>query len=140
MSEKKMRILFVAIAVIMTVMAYANLGNRYMFIDESITAMLGRNILKFGYPKVWDGNNLVMAAINGNEFNDSLVYIKHNWLPYYLSAFGQLFGDNVFNMRALFVLIGILGAAAFGVLAKRLTHNTRAAIIAFSLYSLSIPV
>lgn len=140
MLRKYEKLMVFSMVSIMSVLTFANLGNRYMFIDESITAMLGRNILKFGYPKVWDGKNLIMASINGNEFNEGLVYIKHNWLPYYISAFGQLLGSDVVHIRALFVLIGIIGAIAFYMLVKRLTQSLKIALISLILYSFSVPI
>lgn len=128
------------IIIIMALLSFANLGNRYMFIDESITAQLGRNVLKFGYPRVWDGKNLITAAVNGNEFNERLVYIKHNWLPYYMAALGQLLGDTVFVMRAIFVLTGIAGALTYYRLAKKITENNKTALLSLILFAFSVPV
>ena len=73
----------------MAILLLFNISNRYMFADEAIEALIGKNILKFGLPKVWDGNNLALAGVNGNEFNESLIPIRNNWLPYYVAAFGQ---------------------------------------------------
>lgn len=140
MIKKYEKLIVLFLVLIMSVLSFANLGNRYMFIDESITALLGRNVLEYGYPKVWDGKNLIMAAINGNEFNEKLVYIKHNWLPYYLSALGQLLGDEVFHMRAIFVIIGIIGGIAFYIMAKRLTGSLKIALISLLLYCFSVPI
>jgi hypothetical protein len=125
----------------------SNLNNRTMYADESVTAMLGKNILLSGYPKAWDGNNLVMASVNGNEFNDSLVYIRDNWLSYYMAALGQLIGNilgldpfgSVLCMRILFALISILGIIGFYFLVKDITRNKTVTFIALLLYSTSIP-
>ncbi len=144
---KKETYISAALILIMAVLAFMNLGNRYLSIDESVNAMLGRNILKFGYPAAWDGQNLITSR-NGNELSDKLVFMQSNWLSFYLSAFGQLInimlnGDalgSVVCMRAVFVLVGIVGAIYFYFLTRRLTNNASISIIALCLYTLSVQV
>ena len=82
----KIDVLCIIVIIIMAILSLASLSNRYMFIDESIEALIGKNIIKFGYPKVWDGTNLALAGVNGNEFNEDLVPVRNSWLPYYLAA------------------------------------------------------
>lgn len=132
----------------MAVLLLFNISNRYMFADESIEALIGKNILKYGIPKVWDGTNLAMAGVNGNEFNESLIPIRNNWLPYYIAAFGQWI-SNLFNldvqssvgiMRTLFSLIGIGGAIAFYFLVKELSKNRIITIFSLCLFAFSIPL
>ena len=141
--------IYIFIIIIMTVLLFYNITNRYMFVDESIEALIGKNILKFGYPKAWDGINLAMAGVNGNEFNESLIPIRNNWLPYYIAAFGQYISNilglgmqtTVGVMRALFSLIGIGGAVAFYFLAKEMCDNNQTiANVSLCLFAFSIPV
>lgn len=47
---------------IMAILLLYNISNRYMFADESVEALIGKNILQFGFPKAWDGTNLSMAG------------------------------------------------------------------------------
>ena len=124
-----------------------NINNPVMNADESVTAMLGKNILQYGVPKAWDGKNLVLAGVNGNEFNESLVYIRDNWLAYYIAALGQLLGGiigldvfgKVLCMRILFAIINILGIFCFHSLVKDITLNKQIRLIALCLYATSIP-
>lgn len=144
----KSRIVFCIIIVLMSVLVFTNIGNRYMFIDESIEAMLGKNILKYGVPKAWDGKNLVLAEVNGNEFNEDLIYVRKNWLSNYIAAFGQLIANtlemskssSVTLMRCLFALIGVGSAIAYYYLIKEFTSKERVQLIALALYAFSVNV
>lgn len=129
--------LFVSLFIIML---FANIGNRVMFIDEAITAMLGKNTMTFGYPLVWDGKNLITASVNGNEFNESLVYIKHNWLPYYISAFVQVFTTNVAVIRSIFACFGVLSLFLYKSLLEEISDNKIFRMIGFAVFTFSIPV
>ncbi len=141
---------YVAIVIIciMAILLLFNISNRYMFADEAIEALIGKNILKFGLPKVWDGNNLALAGVNGNEFNESLIPIRNNWLPYYVAAFGQWISNyfhldvqnSVGIMRGFFSLIGILGASAYYFLVKELCQNRVITIFSLCLFAFSVPL
>lgn len=144
----KNNVLFYVIIIIMIFLSMSNLANRTMFVDESIEAMLGKNILEYGIPKAWDGKNLVLAEVNGNEFNDRLVYIRKNWLSNYIAALGQWITEyfdlsvytSVAIMRSLFVLIGICGAIAYYFLCKELTSNDIIPLLALCLFAFSVPL
>lgn len=145
----KIDVLCIIVIIIMAILSLASLSNRYMFIDESIEALIGKNIIKFGYPKVWDGTNLALAGVNGNEFNEDLVPVRNSWLPYYLAAAGQMLsnGFNITNsqvtvgiIRAIFALIGIGGAIALYFLVKEAFRNKYIVLFSLSLYCLSVPV
>lgn len=140
--------IFYLIIALMCLLVFANIGNRTMFIDESIEAMLGKNILNFGVPKAWDGKNLIMAEVNGNEFNEDFIYVRKNWLSNYLAAFGQLVANLlgvskngcVTIMRCLFALFGVISAIAFYHLCKEMTSNVRVQNIALAYYAFSVNV
>ena len=144
----KSKIVFCTIIVLMSILVFTNIGNRYMFIDESIEAMLGKNILKFGVPKAWDGKNLVLAEVNGNEFNEDLIYVRKNWLSNYIAAFGQLIANilemsksgSVTLMRCLFACIGVGSAIAYYYLIKEFTSKERVQLIALALYAFSVNI
>lgn len=133
---------------IMAILLLYNISNRYMFADESVEALIGKNILQFGFPKVWDGTNLSLAGVNGNEFNEALIPIRNNWLPYYIAALGQLISNilglgvqaSVGIMRVLFSLIGIAGAFGYYHLAKELSRSYVKANISLCLFAFSIPL
>lgn len=147
-AESYKRLPIIIPILIFSIFVLANLSNRTMYADESVAAMLGKNILSSGYPKVWDGKNLVMASANGNEFNESLIYIKDNWLPYYIAAVGQLIGwifrvdtfGSVLCMRVLFATLSILGITGFYLLVKDITRDETVSFISLLLYSTSIPM
>src|SRR5688572_6612924 len=67
------------------IVVFPNLGNRYLWDDEAETAILSRNILKYGVPKAYDGVNLV-SQLCGEEFGSDYVWRNHPWLPMYLTA------------------------------------------------------
>jgi hypothetical protein len=144
----KYNVIFTIIIIFMFILALANISNRTMFIDESIEAMLGKNVLEYGVPKAWDGKNLIMAEVNGNEFNEEFIYIRKNWVSNYIAAFGQLLANtlnlsvygSVAIMRILFVLIGICGAVGFYYLCKELTSDKIVPLVALSLFAFSIPL
>lgn len=124
---------------IMSILAFSNLGNRYMWLDESHTAMLGKGILAFGYPRSWDGISIITSA-NGNDFDQNFIFIKDNWVQHYLSAFGQIFGSTNFHIRFWFVILGVLSAIILYFLAYETTKNKNTALLSLGLYGLSIPV
>ena len=139
LKQKKYLIFSILSIPVMAVLSFARLGDRFMWIDESLTAMLGKNILKFGIPKVWDGFNLITTN-NGNDFNHNLIFIKENWLPFYVSAFGQLFGSSNFWLRFWFVVCGVLSLLVFYLLAKLLFDDQKVVLLSLWLYCLSVPV
>ncbi len=124
---------------IMAILAFANLGNRFMYLDEAETALLGKNILTYGYPRAWDGNFLITAA-NGNDFDQNFVFIRYPWLQYYIAAFGQILGNTNFCVRFWFVILGVISIIPLYRLALNFTERRQTALIAAALYSLSIPV
>ena len=136
------------IIVFMAILSLSNLSSRCMYVDESIEAMLGKNVIRYGIPRAWDGENLVLAEVNGNEFNNDFIYVRKNWLSNYIAAFGQIISNaigldiyaSVGVMRCLFVIIGIAAAIFFYLLCKEFTGNKVAQIVALSLFSFSVPI
>lgn len=96
------------LVIIMMVLSLSNLANRYLWYDEAHTALMGRNVLEYGVPKVWNGEYLITTS-NGNDFNDSLIIVKDGWVQYYLAALAELLSP-LFNVRVCFVVFGIAGA------------------------------
>jgi hypothetical protein len=109
-----------------------------MWLDEGITAQIGRNTLLYGYPRLWDGINL-STINNGMDFWEYFIFTKENWLPFYLAAIGELAGGGNFFLRLPFALCGIISAVVFYLLVKLLT-NRNTALIAFCLYAFSVPL
>lgn len=82
---KKKHLIMALLVIIMMVLSLSNLANRYLWYDEAHTALMGRNVLEYGVPKVWNGEYLITTS-NGNDFNDSLIIVKDGWVQYYLAA------------------------------------------------------
>lgn len=108
-------------------LTFFGIGNAYLSIGEGNTAQLGRNVLLYGYPKVWDGHYLVVPFYD-STVNSQLAWAAHPWLQYYLAAAGvALFGQTGLGARFFFALCGVLTVVAVYRLALRLSGSTRLA-------------
>ncbi len=61
----KNNIFMIIVILISSILLFGNLGNSYAPIDEANTMILGENTMKYGYPKVWDGEYLVSPFLRG---------------------------------------------------------------------------
>jgi len=96
-----------------------HLSHPLLWQDEGETAMFGRRVLEFGYPKVSDGRNIVYGMglpleVAVDEENDA--YIGSLWGQYYFAALGVALSDAVEDsgwqtalVRLPFVLAGLIG-------------------------------
>jgi hypothetical protein len=127
--------------VILAVAAWAclwNLGAPRLWQDEAETALLGRNILKFGVPRVWDGQNLV-AQFYALDFDRHLLFQK-SWLPPYLVAGSfAVFGESTVTARLPFALASILTVWLTWRVARRFSGSPLTALSAAGLLSVSLP-
>src|SRR5207244_5779204 len=99
---------FLVLAIIGAGLIFINVGSGYLWADEGDTAVLGRNITKFGLPKAWDGATF-MDSDFGARVNDHLVMVSSPWLQYYAAAASfLLFGQNTLAARLPFALAGWL--------------------------------
>ncbi len=101
-----------------------SLDGRLLWQDEAETALLGRNILRFGVPLADDGTNLV-AQEAGREIIDSS-FLPHYlwrwspWVQFYLASAGlAVFGQTTLAARLPFVLLGFLTIPLTYLLARR---------------------
>ena len=62
-----------------------NLGNRYLWEDEAETALLARNVLRFGQPVAFDGVHLISQEC-GVDSDARYVWRQTGWLPIYVTA------------------------------------------------------
>ena len=123
------------------VLLFANLGNVYLWQDEAETALLGRNVLTYGYPNAWDGKNLVTQTPGRvRDSDENHVWIWHPWLQFYLVAASfAVFGESAIAARLPFALIGLACVALLYFLARRLTESETIARIATVLFLTSVP-
>jgi len=119
-----------AAIVVSAILIFTNLGGMYLWQDEAETALLSMNTLRYGYPRVWDGKNLVTQAAKGRFYNREYVQIEHPWLPYYLTAASfWAFGASPFTARLASALVGLF-AVFLLYRVSRLMFGEEIAIIA----------
>lgn len=119
---------------------FHNLSDRLLWGDEAETAMLGRNILKFGVPKVYDGKNLLTQYPEPWEANEDGIWTWNTWLPYYAAAGSfKIFGENTFSARLPFALFGLLAVILMRKFARDFYADEETALIAAVLLVLSVP-
>ena len=133
------RALLAGLLLVGSVLILLNLGNRYLWTDEAETALLGRNIVRFGLPKAWDGRNLVSQEL-GLDYGDDWVWRWTPWLPKYVAAGSfLLFGESTLTARLPFALMGILSLALFYLLTVRVFKDPWTALLAVAFLALSVP-
>ena len=65
---------------------FKNLGNIAYWEDEGETVQLGKAILKFGYPKVFDGKSFIL--LDENYRADNFSRLTSPFLQFYWAATG----------------------------------------------------
>jgi len=113
-----------------------------MWGDETYISSWAKNTLKYGYPKAYDGTNLVGTDIYGNSifYNKNYILTFSPWLEIYVIDFSFLiFGINTFAARFPFAVFGILTIIALYFLTLKLTKNKRIAKMSIFLLILYIP-
>jgi len=110
------------IFVIISILMVPNFSNMFLWDDEGETVLLGKNILLYGIPKVYDGKNLV--ARNAEMFNSDFIWTWSSWLHLYISSLSFLFfGFSTFGSRFIFVMIGILSFFPIVILLRKISIN-----------------
>ena len=106
-------------------LAFGNLDGRLFWADEAENAVLARNILKFGVPKVDDGVNHI--SLHGDTFDArDGIWTWSPWLPEYVTAASfAVFGETTWAGRAPFAFIGWLTVAALGAAAWKIYRSHR---------------
>lgn len=123
--------------------------------DEGETVVMGQRILKYGYPKVFDGKNYLYLV----ELPDKKIGVKEKldaylgpaWGQFYFAAIGEKIAVKLENIyfktgiiRSLFALVGLIGLILYSFLLIKLIENKRWQLIFFSgffgLEFLSIPL
>lgn len=120
------------------VLLFSNLGNQYLWQDEAETAILARRVLEYGYPKAYDGKNLVNPTIR-TSFSEDYGWRYHPWGQFYITAAAfRLFGESNFSARVFFALLGLLNIPLLYILALRLTRESFTALTASVLTAFSV--
>jgi len=152
MENKKTKILLnigiVAVIILFTFSLFKNIAYPLLWNDEASTAMFGRRVLEYGYPKVHDEKNSLYLL---NDINHDVgirsrgdVYVAEGWTQYYLAAFGDYLARQTNDMytktailRALFASVGFWAIIIFGLTVSLFfRENKKKAFIAFFLFEL----
>jgi len=105
------------------------LGGPRFWGDEADCALVAQNILRFGYPRSFDGKYLIETE--KTVYAPGYLWNQHPWASHYLCAAGfALLGKSNFAARLPFALAAIAGVALTGVLTVKLGGGARAAFLA----------
>ncbi len=151
MTQKNIKILLsIGVAVVLLVFGFSlfkNISYPLLWNDEASTAMFGRRVLEYGYPKVHDEKNS-LYLLNDPNYNVGVrngdVYVAEGWTQYYLAALGNYFANKTNDLyqktailRAPFALAGFLAVIIFGLtISLYFKENRKKAFIAFFLFEL----
>lgn len=136
--EKKLNRLFVALAAVMVVLfsitLFKHLSYPLLWNDEGDTAMFATRVLEYGFPKVYDGKNVVYVhpvdiKIGVNKFG---MFVADPILIYYLAAPGAWLAekaadvyDKTLLFRLPFALAGLIGAFVMAIAGAGLFEKGR---------------
>jgi len=116
-----------------------NLGDWPLWQDEANAALVGKNILSFGVPKVFDGRNYI-AYVSTDVTQDHL-WRLWGWFPLYLNALTfWIFGVSTWGARLFYALSGIFFMQYFYRAVKRLNPETSIAKPAAILVLFCVPL
>jgi len=116
-------LLWLAPCAALAMLLFTDLAHPLFWSDEAETAMFGRRIIEFGYPKVHAAPNVVYQfgpniALGVEERTDA--YIGATWGQFYVAVPGLWWAQGVEDpwaktarVRLLFVVAGALGLALF---------------------------
>ncbi|MBD3295854.1 MAG: hypothetical protein GF392_00615 [Candidatus Omnitrophica bacterium] len=118
---------------------FNNLGNQFLWQDEAETAVLARNTLEYGFPRAYDGKNLVNPTIR-TGYGPDHGWRYHPWGQFYITALSfRIFGEGTFRARLPFALFGLINILLVYLFTLRTTENRNTAAIAAFLTGLSVP-
>jgi 4-amino-4-deoxy-L-arabinose transferase-like glycosyltransferase len=127
-----------AILLAASFLVFTGLQRDYLWADEGDTAVLARNILKYGVPTAWDGVTFTDSDY-GSRLTDDFVMVSSPWLQYYVTAVSfTLAGESTWAARLPFALMGLLTIALVYVLLVRATANRWTAATGAALLTLSV--
>ena len=102
---------------------FYHLDNHLLWGDEAETAVLARNVARFGVPRTFDGTNYILLH-NLRDENRDHVWVWSPWLQEYLAAGSFiLFGPTTWAARAPFALIGWCSLVALALVAYKIYRN-----------------
>jgi len=70
---------------IAALLIFPGLSDRYLWDDEAETALLAKNVLRFGVPLAWDGASLISQEC-GADYDANYLWRQTPWLPIFYSG------------------------------------------------------
>jgi len=102
---------------------FYHLDNHLLWGDEAETAVLARNVARFGVPRTFDGTNYILLH-NQRDENQDHVWVWSPWLQEYFAAGSfVLFGPTTWAARAPFALIGWCSLVALALVAHKIYRS-----------------
>ena len=127
------------LTLVAALLIFPGVGDRYLWDDEAETALLAKNVLRFGVPVAWDGASLISQEC-GADYDANYLWRQTPWLPIYLTAASfWIFGAGTFAARLPFALLGLLAIPSMYLLARRVFADRLIALVAAGSLLLSVP-
>ena len=115
---------------------FTGLGDTALQVDEGADTFISTTILKYGYPKHFNGTQYTMPE--GDAFGG--IFLYRTWIPYYIqSASLAILGQNTFAARFPFAFLGVFSIYCLYSFAFRWTQNRTIAFFAALLLATSVP-
>lgn len=128
-----------AILAAAALLLFWDLDGRTLWQDEAETALLGRNILRFGIPIAFDGTNVVSQEVS-REFGPDFLWRWSPWVQFYTAAASlAVFGSTTLAARLPFALLGFLTIPLTYRLACRFFGSLLVARLSALFLTLSVP-
>ena len=140
MKNRHVSYIILGLLLILTLfLIFKNLSNNYLWQDEAESAVLARSILEFGYPRAYDGTNIINPNIYSG-FGKEYQWKFHPWAHFYLISLSHIIsGENAFSSRLPFAILGFLSIIIVFLLAKKLFKKDNIALLSVLFLSTSIP-
>ncbi len=127
----------VLLLLVAAVLLLAGLGNGRLWQDEAETAVLAKNILRFGYPRAFDGVNRLNPGL---PLGPNYAWTYHPWGSLYTAALSfLLFGINTASARLPFALMGLFSIWMSYRVVRRITGDRSLARWTAFLLATSVP-
>lgn len=149
--QKCMTVVLCLLSLLFLISLFKNISYPLLWADESMTVMGGSRVLKYGYPKVHDGKNVLYdlqhpdKTLGIDKKTDAYV-AGASWGMYYVAALGikvAEISDDIYVrtglLRFLFALSGLGGLILWAAIGVQLFHDSstkKAFLICFAFLTL----
>ena len=108
---------------------FYNLDGRLLWGDEAETAVLARNVVRYGVPRTTDGRNHITLYSGNIDENQQHIWTWSPWLQEYVTAGSFfIFGPTTWASRAPFALIACASLVLLTWMAYRIYGSHRVAL------------